>query len=47
MVSFEEFKIVMIKEIYKNMCSLSDIMEDIKSEFKRVDIDNCGYLNTF
>ncbi|KAL4454267.1 hypothetical protein ABPG74_012224 [Tetrahymena malaccensis] len=44
-ISYKEFQIIMTQQIYSNMLNVSDIVDDIKTLFKRVDINNTNTLN--
>ncbi|EAS04294.2 EF hand protein (macronuclear) [Tetrahymena thermophila SB210] len=44
-ISYKEFQIIMTQQIYNNMLNVSDIIDDIKTLFKRVDINNTNTLS--
>lgn len=46
LISLEEFKIMMMGYIKKEMISAESIMDDIRKEFRKVDKENNGNINS-
>lgn len=44
-ISYEEFKIIMEDKIKNDMMTAETIIDELKREFKKVDIDNSRLLN--